>query len=181
MRSDAVILSVRNWVQEIVIGLQLCPFAKSAMMKDSVRFVHSDADTEEQLLLDLKGEIELLELDNKIETTLLIHPEVLHDFVRYNQFLGVVEVLFEELELEGVYQVASFHPQYQFAETDPDDVENYTNRSPYPILHILREASVDLAIETYPDTDLIPERNIALLREMGTEKIKKMLQSCFHV
>lgn len=166
-------------MESVVVDLNLCPFAKRELVKNRVRFYVSEATTEEQLLSDLQAELELLSSDETIETTLLIHPEVLQDFYDYNQFLDYVDDLLEQLELEGIYQVASFHPDYQFGGTEPDDVENYTNKSPYPMLHLIRESSLEKAIASYPDPDKIPERNIELLETMGREKMKALLQACF--
>lgn len=170
--------AVRNWVENIVVGLNLCPFAKKEMIKGSVRFMVSEADSEERLLIDLHKELELLSLDNAIETTLLIHPHVLNDFYLYNQFLSLADALLEQMQFEGVFQIASFHPNYQFADTEINDVENYTNRSPYPILHILREESLDTAIDLHPDTALIPIRNVKLMQKMGLAKMQALLEAC---
>ena len=167
MGHDKKIGPVRHWVETVVVGLNLCPFAKRELVNDRVRFSVSEAETEEQLLADLQAELELLNNDEAVETTLLIHPGVLQDFFDYNQFLNYVDSLLMQMELEGVYQVASFHPDYQFSGTRPDDVENYTNRSPYPMFHIIREESLANALEGYPDADKIPERNIALLRSLA--------------
>jgi hypothetical protein len=138
----------------------------------------SEADSEEKLLMNLYQELALLSHDDSIETTLLIHPFVLHDFYLYNQFLSLADDLLEQMNLVGVFQIASFHPNYQFADTEMGSVENYTNRSPYPVLHILREASLDIAIDTYPDIDQVPLRNIKLMHEMGVNKMKVLLQAC---
>ena len=174
-----IIATVRCWVETVVIELNLCPFAKRELLRNRVRFAVTDAETETQLLSALEHELELLETTDSTETTLLIHPNVLQDFYAYNQFLDVADALLVELGLDGIYQLASFHPDYQFADTDPDDAENYTNRSPYPLLHLIREASLTRAIESYPGTDLIPDRNIALLKNMGHEKMQAILQACF--
>ncbi|MCB0686202.1 MAG: DUF1415 domain-containing protein [Saprospiraceae bacterium] len=171
--------TVRNWVETVVIGLNLCPFAKKPLVKNSVRFIVSEADSEEKLLVDLWKEIEHIRDHPEMETTLLIHPMVLSDFSAFNDFLQLTDELLRQMDLEGVFQIASFHPDYQFEGTKSEDVENYTNRSPYPILHILREESLDIAIDKYPDTDQIPPRNIKLMREMGTEKINELLRKCF--
>lgn len=149
------------------------------MSNDRVRFTVSEATSEPQLLLDLQHELELLTRDESIETTLLIHPNVLQDFATYNQFLDQVDALLGQLELEGVYQVASFHPDYQFAGTEPNAAENYTNRAPYPVLHLLREESLERAIAGYPGVEEIPERNIELLEGMGAEKMQALLRACF--
>ncbi len=179
MKHEDIIKPVRQWVESVVIDLNLCPFAKRELVKNRVRFTVSDAVTEEQLLEDLKTELELLNTNEAIETTLLIHPKVLQEFYDYNQFLNYVDDLLDQMELDGIYQVASFHPDYQFGGTEPDDVENYTNKSPYPMLHLIREESLEKAIESYPDSDQIPERNIELLKSMGKDRMKALLQSCF--
>ncbi|MBV1932653.1 MAG: DUF1415 domain-containing protein [Porticoccaceae bacterium] len=174
-----IIDSVRQWVETMVIGLNLCPFAKDELVNKRIRFTVSEATTEEDLLIDLQTELALLGSNEAIETTLLIHPQVLRGFYDYNQFLNVVDGLLMETGLEGVFQIASFHPDYQFGGTEPGDAENYTNKPPYPILHLLRETSLERAIASYPDAGKIPERNITLMKEMGAEKLKALLQTCF--
>jgi len=174
-----IIHTVHHWVETVVVGLNLCPFARPELLNDRVRFTVSDATTESKLLLDLQHELELLIREESIETTLLIHPNVLQDFAAYNEFLDQVDGLLEQLALEGIYQVASFHPDYQFAGTDPDVAENYTNRAPYPVLHLLPEASLERAIAGYPGVEQIPERNIELLEGMGAEKMEALLRACF--
>jgi hypothetical protein len=176
---ENTIEAVKRWVDSVVIELNLCPFARRELVRNRVRFCVTEAQTEAQLLAALQVELELLTADDSVETTLLIHPGVLQDFYDYNQFLDSADELLLQLELDGIYQVASFHPDYQFADTDPDDVENYTNRSPYPLLHLIREASLTRAIDSYPDSDLIPERNIALLKSMGRKQMQALLQACF--
>jgi len=180
VNNNNIISSVRRWLEEAVIGLNLCPFAKRELVNDRIRFSMSDATSEEQLLSSLITELELLNKDDSIETTLLIHPGVLQNFYDYNEFLDVADGLLIEMDLEGIYQIASFHPDYQFADTDFDDVENFSNRSPYPLLHIIREESLELAIAGYPNADGIPERNIALLKEMGKDKMQAMFKSYFN-
>ena len=160
--------------------MNLCPFAKTELVKDRVRFAVTDAKNEVQLLTALENELALLERDASVETTLLAHPDVLQDFDDYNQFLGDADRLLVVMQLEGIYQIASFHPDYQFAGTEPDDAENYTNRSPYPVLHLLREDSLERAIEAYPDADQIPVRNIALMNRMGKSKLSDLLRACFN-
>lgn len=175
MSDEKIILAVRNWVENLVVGLNLCPFAKRELVKNRVRFVTTTANNEEQLVLALQAELTLLNNDPSIETTVLIHPEVLQDFYDYNDFLDVADAVLVEMELDGVYQIASFHPDYQFGGTQADDAENYTNRSPYPVLHLLREDSLEQVIADYPDVDDIPERNIALMNELGTPKLQALL------
>lgn len=173
--TDKHIKSVQQWLEKIVIGLNLCPFAKRELVKNRIRFKVSEAQSEEKLLEDLNAELELIFSNDSIETTLLIISNILQDFNDYNQFLDLADALIQQMDFEGEFQIASFHPDYQFADTEFDDVENYTNRSPYPILHILREASLEKAIDTYPDVENIPEKNIALLKSMGTDKVKELL------
>ncbi len=170
-----IIKSVRCWVEQVVMGLNLCPFAGEPMVTDRVRFVVSEADSAQQLLGDLQKELNRLEIDTTVETTLLIHPQVLQNFFDYNQFLDQAEALLVNRGLEGIYQLASFHPDYQFAGTEPGDAQNYTNRAPYPLLHLLREASLERAIANHPDVAQIPERNIELLERMGPEALRALL------
>jgi uncharacterized protein len=166
------------WVESVVVGLNLCPFAKRELVNGRVRFAMTEAATEEDLLIALQAELELLNGDSSVETTLLIHPAVLGDFGEYNQFLDYVDALLIKMGLDGVYQVASFHPDYRFATTDQDDAENYTNRSPHPMLHLIREASLERAIAGYPDVGQIPVRNIELMNSLGTAKLKALLLAC---
>jgi len=169
--------ATRKWLEKAVIGLNLCPFARTPHVQGRIRYAVSEAETPEELLEHLIAELQAIAAaaPEEIETTLLIHPRVLHDFLDYNDFLGVAEEVVADLGLEGTIQVASFHPRYQFAGTEPDDVENYTNRSPYPILHLLREASVERAVETFPDTSEIYERNIETMRRLGHEGVAAAL------
>ena len=174
MTSETIILSVKKWLENIVIGLNLCPFAKKELIKDRIRFIVTECTSDEALLMLLNAELEYIFANDDVETTLIIMPNYLLDFYDYNQFLDLADGLIQQMDFEGELQIASFHPDYQFADTKTDDVENYTNRSPYPILHILREASLEKAINSYPDVENIPERNIALLRQMGLEKVKAL-------
>lgn len=179
MEGSKIENNVRNWVNTMVIGLNLCPFAKRVMVKDGIRFTVSPADNQQSLLQTLWQEIELMQKHAEIETTLLIHPRTLTDFTDFNQFLGIIDEFLHESGLENDFQVASFHPDYQFAGTEPDDAGNYTNRAPYPVLHILREESLDAVVDTYPDIDQIPSKNIKLMEEMGVEKLQALLKACF--
>ena len=176
---DKIVRSVRQWVETVVVGLNLCPFAKRELVKNRVRFVVTEATNEDQLLVALEAELDLLSSEASVETTLLIHPGVLQDFYAYNQFLNNTDALLRQMVLEGVYQIASFHPDYQFAGTEQDDVENYTNRSPYPMLHLIREESLERAIASYPDVDNIPEQNRKLMESLGEIKMKELLRACF--
>ena len=175
----AITASVRHWVETVVVGLNLCPFAGRELLQERIRFVVTPATTETELLASLQAELELLDTHPAIETTLLIHPRVLQDFEDYNQFLETADDLLQVAGVEGIYQVASFHPHYRFAETAATDVENYTNRSPYPLLHLLREQSLDRSIASYPDTAQIPLRNIALMKHLGVARLKQLAQACF--
>jgi len=168
---------IRRWLERAVIGLNLCPFAKAVHAKGQVRIVVSDASTERALLEELGEEMARLRDTpvEEIDTTLLVHPDVLQDFLDYNDFLDDADALVEAMELDGVLQVASFHPHYQFAGTEPGDAENLTNRSPWPILHLLREESVDRAVDAYPEPDSIIERNVGTMRELGAGGLRKLL------
>lgn len=176
LNADVVVQRTQAWVEKAVIGLNLCPFAKAVHVKNQIRYVVCEARTPEALLETLAAELETLAQASpeKIETTLIIHPWVLGDFYDYNDFLDVADAAVDELDLGGIIQVASFHPDYQFADSDPDDIDNYSNRSPYPTLHLLREASVDEAVEAFPEAEQIFERNIETLRKLGEDGWKKL-------
>jgi len=174
--SEAIIDATQRWLERAVIGLNLCPFAKAVHVRKQIRYVVSSAATPEELLKDLINELELLAESSaeKIDTTLLIHPDVLTDFLDYNDFLEIADATLEERDLAGELQIASMHPHYQFADTQPDDMENYTNRSPYPTLHLLRESSVDKAVAAFPEADRIFEKNIETMRRLGHEGWDKL-------
>jgi hypothetical protein len=173
---EAIIAQTRTWIEKAVIGLDLCPFAQAVHMSDRIRYRVSDAQYNEALLEHLRVELRALrDADPQIvETVLLIHPLVLSDFYEYNAFLDEAEEAVDELDLTGVLQVASFHPHYQFADTAPDDIENYTNRSPYPMLHLLRESSVERAVAAIVDPAGIYEKNIETLRSLGHEGWRRL-------
>ncbi|MBX2848406.1 MAG: DUF1415 domain-containing protein [Acidiferrobacterales bacterium] len=177
MDHQRIIEATRSWVERVVIDLNLCPFAKREWLQNKVRVKVSHAQNHEQLLQDLVVELALLGKKPEIETTLLVHPELLNDFLEYNQYLEFVDVLLQQMSFEGIYQVASFHPEYCFAGAQDNDVENYTNRSPYPMLHILREASLERVIQAHGSTESIPLANIARLRELGVGHMKGLLRS----
>ncbi len=166
-----VLAATRRWLERAVIGLNLCPFAKAVYVKEQVRFVVSDATTPEALLEQLAEELLLLRdtPPEQTDTTLLIHPQVLGDFLDFNDFLDNADAAVEALDLAGVLQVASFHPDYRFAGTADEDIGNYTNRAPYPTLHLIREASIDRAVEAFPDADVIVQRNLSTLEKLGHE------------
>jgi uncharacterized protein len=159
----------RVWLEKAVIGLNLCPFAKAVHGKGQIRWVLSEATGPEALLAQLVAELQHLQAADPalIDTTLIVHPQVLNDFYDFNDFLGLAEDTLAELGLEGELQIASFHPQFQFADARPDDISNYTNRSPHPTLHLLREASVSRAVGAFPEAETIFETNIATLRRLG--------------
>jgi len=176
----AVAAETRAWVDRAVIGLNLCPFAKAPQVKGLVRYVVSTASDPAALLSDLITELERLAESkaDKLETTLLVHPRVLTDFADYNDFLAIAEETVAELDLDGVLQVASFHPQYQFDGTTPDDVTNATNRSPYPTLHLIREDSIDKAVEAFPEAEQIYEVNMATMERLGADGWAALQQQC---
>jgi hypothetical protein len=169
MREADVIAATREWIEKAVIGLNLCPFAKPVYVKDQVRFVVSTAKHLDGLLEDLDRELDFLAAADPeaVDTTLLIHPTLLPDFLDFNDFLQLAEAAVGEHGLEGVMQIASFHPAFQFADTAPDDVGNYTSRAPYPTLQLLREASIARAVAAFPQADTIYERNIQTLVALG--------------
>ena len=169
MNQEEVIAATRLWLEKAVIGLNLCPFAKSVYVKNQVRIVVSQATHLDGLLEDLDRELDLLAAADPadIDTTLLVHPTLLPDFNDFNDFTVIAEAAVEEHELEGVLQVASFHPAFQFADTEPDDIGNYTNRSPFPTLHLIREDSIARAVAVYPDAEAIYGRNIETLQKLG--------------
>jgi len=168
---DAVVSATRNWLERAVIGLNLCPFAKAVHVKDQVHYAVSTAIDPPQVLADLAAELDaLLALEPAVrETTLLIVPGCLGDFLDFNDFLAQAQRLVRKRRLEGVIQLASFHPAYQFAGTEAGDVTNCTNRSPYPTLHLLREASIERAVEAFPQAEAIYGANMEKLRRLGPE------------
>lgn len=164
-----VIAATTTWLERAVIGLNLCPFAKAVHVKKQIRYVVCRAEKPDALLASLIRELHYLaDADPAVtDTSLLIHPFVFANFLDYNDFLVVADSAIAELGLEGTLQIASFHPRYQFADTDADDIANYTNRSPYPTLHLLREVSVTRAVVAFPEADDIFGKNIQTLRELG--------------
>lgn len=166
---EQIIAATTAWLEAAVIGLNLCPFAKAVHDARRIRYCVSDAETPEALLDGLIAELQLLAATDpaEIETTLLIHPRVLGDFLDYNDFLDTADAAIESCGLAGEIQIASFHPHYQFAGSAPDDIENCTNRSPWPLLHLLREEGIERAIASHPDPSRIYERNMETLRRLG--------------
>ena len=169
MTDKEVLAKIRHWLEAAVIGLNLCPFAKAVYVKNQVRLVVSKARHADDLLEELDRELDLLVATpaSEIDTTLLIHPTLFEDFLDFNDFLEVAEGVVDEHGLEGVIQLASFHPQFQFDGTEADDISNYTNRAPFAILHLLREESVERAVEAFPEADTIFQANIATLEKLG--------------
>lgn len=169
VNKEDVLAAMRQWLEKAVIGLNLCPFAKAVYVKNQVRFVVSEARHLDGLLEDLDRELDLLAAADpaEVDTTLLIHPTLLPDFHDFNDFTIIAEAAVEEHGLEGVIQVASFHPAFQFADSEMDDIGNYTNRAPFPTLHLIREESISRAVEAYPDAEKIYGRNIETLNQLG--------------
>jgi hypothetical protein len=169
MTDDEVLSQTRLWLEKAVIGLNLCPFAKAVYVKNQVRLVVSQAKHADGLLEELDRELDLLAATpaDEVDTTLLIHPTLFDDFLDFNDFLEIAEGVVDEHGLEGVIQLASFHPQFQFDGTEPDDISNYTNRAPFAILHLLREESVERAVEAFPEAEAIFEQNISTLEKLG--------------
>ncbi|MBS1142007.1 MAG: hypothetical protein H6R13_3460 [Proteobacteria bacterium] len=174
--AEEIIAQTKLWLERAVIGLNLCPFAKSVFVKNQVRYALTGASTPDELLAELEHELTLLAETEaaELDTTLLIHPQVMTDFLDFHFFLGEVDALIRNLGYEGVFQIASLHPQYEFAGSEPDDIANFTNRSPYPTLHLLRESSIDRAVAAFPDAADIFERNIETMERLGHEGWKKL-------
>ncbi|WP_065500866.1 DUF1415 domain-containing protein [Burkholderia stabilis] len=166
---DDILAATRHWLARAVIGLNLCPFAKSVYVKEQVRYAISEATTLEDALAELETELRALDATDpqQVDTTLVIFPHAFADFVDYNDALFFADRLVRQLRLDGVLQIASFHPQYRFEGSEPDDIENYTNRAPYPILHLLREDSIARAVDAFPDASAIYEKNQETLRRLG--------------
>lgn len=172
----AVIASAQRWLELAVIGLNLCPFAKAVYVKQQIRYAVTAATTAQELLAELRHELEVLGQANpdEVDSTLLIHPQALTDFFDFRSFLRQADALVRRLGHEGSLQIASFHPAYEFADSTPDDVANCTNRSPHPTLHLLREASIDRAVAAFPDAAAIYERNVETLRRLGHEGWRRL-------
>jgi uncharacterized protein len=173
---DIAIADTVRWLERAVIGLNLCPFAKGPHIKGQIHFAVSEAKGLEGLRDELIEELKALQAlpAQERETTLLIVPHLLRDFLDFNDFLDEADGVLQELDMEGEFQVASFHPDFQFADTEPDDITNFTNRSPYPTLHLIREASIDRAVEVFPEAETIFEANMATMEKLGLEGWKKL-------
>jgi len=172
---------VRRWLEQVVVGLNLCPFAARPLRENQLRITVSEARDEESLLSDLHAELALLDEKptQELQTTLLIAPHMLADFDTYNDLLDLVDALLDQFEWTGIYQVASFHPGYRFADTAAEDSSNLTNRAPYPILHLLREESLDQALESFPDPESIPERNIQRMESLSDDEKRRLFPYLF--
>ncbi|MBB1635167.1 DUF1415 domain-containing protein [Cupriavidus sp. UME77] len=175
--SQFIVDTTQQWLERAVIGLNLCPFAKAVHVKRQIRYTVSDATDTEGVLADLETELRTLaDADPaEIDTTLLIVPHALAEFLDYNDFLYFAERLLKSLRLAGILQIASFHPHYEFGGSEPDDIENYTNRAPYPILHLLREDSIARAVAAFPDASEIYERNQETMRRLGHDGWRKLM------
>lgn len=176
--ASAVIAQTKKWLSNIVIGHGLCPFAKSEFDNNRIHYVVIEEVGLEEQMAALLAECEALDKDETLETSLLIFPNAFVDFEDYLDALALANDLLKDQGYEGIYQLASFHPDYLFENAAEDDAANYTNRSPYPIFHILREASLEAALKSYPNPEQIPERNIELTRRLGLEAMKAALAGC---
>lgn len=174
--SELIIGQTKIWLERAVIGLNLCPFAKSVFVKKQVRYALTAANSADALLAELEAELNRLadSEPEKLDTTLLIHPQVMTDFLDYHFFLAEVDALNRNLGYEGIFQIASLHPDYEFAGSEKDDIANFTNRSPFPTLHLLRESSIDRAVAAFPDAAKIFERNIETMETLGHEGWDKL-------
>jgi hypothetical protein len=172
----AIVAATERWLERAVIGLNLCPFAKSVHVKKQIRYAVTAAQTADELLAELEHELQHLAATEPkaLDTTLLIHPQVMGEFLDYHFFLAEADALIRNLGYEGVFQIASLHPDYEFAGSAPDDIENYSNRSPYPTLHLLREESIDRAVAAFPDAEAIFERNMETLQRLGHEGWRRL-------
>lgn len=175
LTNQLIIEQTQHWIHSFVIKLNLCPFAKREMDRNSVRIQPSHAASTDEAMIDFKQEIELLNTSPSIETILVVYASFLNDFFDYLDFVDKATKFLDKAGYEGIYQLATFHPDYCFADTSSTDVTNYTNRSPYPMLHLLREESIEKAIFFYGDTDEIPNNNMKLLRDLGLDAVKKIL------
>lgn len=172
----AIVAATERWLERAVIGLNLCPFAKSVHVKKQIRYAVTAAQTADELLAELEHELQHLAATDpkQLDTTLLIHPQVMGEFLDYHFFLAEADALIRNLGYEGVFQIASLHPDYEFAGSAPDDIENYSNRSPYPTLHLLREESIDRAVAAFPEAEAIFERNMETLQRLGHEGWRRL-------
>jgi len=178
---STLIKQTKNWLNEIIIGLNFCPFAKREVLKNSIRYTINNSAELESSLYALADELQYLDAHSECETSLFICPQGFNDFDEFLNLIELADQLIDDLNYRSVYQLAHFHPDYCFDGVDQDDASNYTNRSPYPTLHILRESSLQSAIARHPDTSAIPETNIALARDKGSAKMQQMLNLCLEI
>ena len=179
MKSETkIVAQTRAWIESVIVGLNFCPFARRELQRNSIRYQVVTQQDSENCLQALVDELVLLDKNTAIETTLLIYPQVFVEFYEFLDFLEMANTLLKEQGFEGVFQLASFHPDYCFADALSDDAANYTNRSPYPMLHIIREASIERALRSYPQPEQIPERNIELARQKGVDVMQALRDSC---
>jgi uncharacterized protein len=176
---NSYITQTQNWIKTVVVGCNFCPFAAKALLKESIRYVVLESENIEKIMASLTSELQFLDENDAIETTFIIFPNHFQDFEQYLDLVELAEDLNAEEDYEGVYQVASFHPDYCFAGSDADDAANYTNRSVYPMLHLLREESITKALEHYQDPAGIPDRNIAFSQEKGLKYMQMLRAACF--
>lgn len=179
--NEALINQTKAWLTSVIIEHNICPFADREVKRDSIRYsVQQDPDLElclQQLIMECR----ILDMDKDVETSLLIYKNVFNEFDSYLSFVDLANALLVDQGYQGVYQLASFHPNYCFADAEQNDAANYTNRSPYPMLHIIREASLEKALENYPEPESIPERNIELTRRLGLKQMQALLQACYDI
>jgi len=177
----AIAQQTKHWLEKVVIGLNFCPFAKREVLRDSIRYVVSDKADLKEVLLELIEELKFLDANPSTETTLLIYPTLFADFEDYLDLVGMGQDFLRQLNYEGIYQLASFHPKYQFGGTELDDASNFMNRSPYPILHLLLEESIEAALEHYDAPEEIPERNIKVAEQQGFKVLQQLLLDCYTI
>lgn len=178
-KKHQLITATQNWLKTVVIDYNICPFAKHELDRGSIHFETDHSTDLESAVLNLLTEFERLNLDSSIETTLVIYESLFSNFEDYLDFLEHAEAILIDQDYEGTYQLASFHPQYCFEGTSPDDPANYTNRSPYPMLHLLRETSIEWAVANHPNTEDIPQHNIEIMHKLGLRKVQSLLAACY--
>lgn len=175
---NPIIAQTQHWIENVVIAQQFCPFVQSVFQQNKIAYhVIGASDIENGLLACIEA-CENLDQNPAIETSLLIYPELFSDFDEFLDFAAMADQLIKDEQYEGIYQLATFHPDYCFADSSPQDAANFTNRSPYPMLHLLREHSISIAADNYPDIDDIPERNIKTARNLGLETMQELLKNC---
>ncbi|HDZ48123.1 hypothetical protein LCGC14_0025870 [marine sediment metagenome] len=178
---NEIVVQTLNWVRTFIVAENICPFAQRELERESIRVAVVRSKKIEVALEELMVEVQWLDEHPETETTLLVFPTLFKSFDHYLDFVELAESILVDQGYEGIYQLATFHPNYCFEDAEPDDASNYTNRSPYSMVHLLREESVEKAIEFYGDTEVIPERNIAKLTAMGSDVAEQRLQRCFDI